>query len=57
MADKVLPLVRTRADLHRWSAATSYGHGVHEAVALLRAAALTQPAADVLAVTPACSWR
>lgn len=51
LADAVLPLVRTRTDLHRWSAANSYGHGVHQAVALLRAAAQTQPAADVLAVT------
>ena len=38
LADAVLPLVRTRTDLHRWSAANSYGHGVHQAVALLRAA-------------------
>lgn len=51
LADDVLPLARTRTDLHRWSAANSYGHGVHQAVALLRAAAQTQPAADVLPVT------
>ena len=51
LADAVLPLVRTRTDLHRWSAANSYGHGVHQAVALLRAAAQTQPAAEVLPVT------
>ena len=51
LADAVLPLVRTRTDLHRWSAANSYGHGVHQAVALLRAAAHTQPAAEVLPVT------
>jgi len=37
--------------LHRWSAANSYGHGVHQAVALLRAATRTQPAAEVLPVT------
>ena len=51
LADAVLPLVRTRTDLHRWSAANTYGHGVHQAVALLRQAAQTQPAADVLPVT------
>lgn len=49
--DTVLPLVRTRADLHRWGAANSYGRGAHEAVALLHRAAQTQPAADVLQVT------
>ena len=51
LADAVLPLVRTRTDLHRWSAANSYGHGVHQAVALLQHAAQTQPAAEVLPVT------
>lgn len=51
LADAVLPLVRTRTDLHRWSAANSYGYGVHQAVALLRTATRTQPAAEVLPVT------
>lgn len=51
LADAVLPLVRTRTDLHRRGAANNYGRGVHHAVALLRKAAQTQPAADVLAVT------
>lgn len=51
LADEVLPLVRTRADLHRWGAANDYGHGVHEAVGLLRQAAATLPVAEVLAVT------
>lgn len=51
LADEVLPLVRTRADLHRRGAASDYGRGVHQAVALLRDAARTQPAAEVLAVT------
>lgn len=51
LADEVLPLVRTRSDVHRWSAANAYGSGVHQAVALLRDAADTQPAAEVLAVT------
>lgn len=49
-AEEVLALVRTRADLHRWGAAISYGRGVHEAVALLREAAATRPAGEVLPV-------
>lgn len=32
LADAVLPLVRTRADLHRWSASNAYGSQLHEAV-------------------------
>lgn len=51
LADEVLPLVRTRAGLHRWGAANSYGYSAHEAVARLSEAAQTQPAAEVLAVT------
>ena len=51
LADEVLPLVRTRADLHRWGAANDYGHGVHQAAELLRQAAATLPTAEVLGVT------
>lgn len=51
LADQVLPLVRTRAELHRWSTANSYGRDVHEALGLLLDAARTQPAGDVLKVT------
>lgn len=49
LADTVLPLVRTRADLHRWSAADADGRQVHAAVDLLEAAGDT-PAAERLAV-------
>lgn len=38
LADDVLPLIRTRADLHRWSAANAHGAQMHEAVDLLEAA-------------------
>ena len=51
LADAVLPLVRTRADLHRWSAANAYGRELYEAVALLRQAAQDEPADEVFAVT------
>ena len=51
LADEVLPLVRTRSDVHRWSAANAYGFRVHQAVTLLQDAADTQPAGEVLAVT------
>ena len=51
LADEVFPLVRTRADLHRWGAANDYGHGVHQAAELLRQAAATLPTAEVLGVT------
>ena len=51
LADAVLPLVRTRADLHRWSASNAYGRELYEAVALLRQAAQDEPADEVFAVT------
>lgn len=51
LAEQVLPLVRTRADLHRWSAANAYGHDLHDAVAILENAAETEPAPGVLTVT------
>ena len=51
LSDEVLPLVRTRSDLHRWRAANAYGVQLHEAVALLRRAAENEPASDVLTVT------
>lgn len=51
LADTVLPLVRNRSALHRWSAANSYGYDVHEAARLLREAAAKEPAGEVLAVT------
>lgn len=51
LSDEVLPLVRTRSDLHRWRAANAYGVQLHEAVALLRRAAEVEPPAEVLTVT------
>lgn len=39
LADTVLPLIRTRADLHRWSAANAHGRQMHHAVDVLEAAA------------------
>jgi hypothetical protein len=32
LADAVLPLIRTRADLSRWSASSAHGRQMHEAV-------------------------
>lgn len=51
LADAVLPLIRTRADLHRWSAANAHGAQMHEAVQRLEAVADTEDPATVLAVT------
>ena len=51
LADEVLPLIRTRADLYRWSAANAHGAQMHEAVTILRDAALTQDPEIVLDVT------
>ncbi|MFE1592358.1 hypothetical protein [Nocardia sp. NPDC058705] len=50
LADAVLPLIRTRADLHRRSAATAHGSQMHEAVDLLNDAVDRDPA-TVFAVT------
>lgn len=44
-------MVRTRADLHCWSASNAYGSQLHEAVAVLRQAAQDEPADQVLGVT------
>lgn len=35
LADTVLPLIRTRADLHRWSAANEHGQQMHEGIDIL----------------------
>lgn len=51
LADAVLPLIRTRADLSRWSASNEHGAQMHEAVDILEAAAATGDPADVYAVT------
>src|SRR6187455_737298 len=51
LADAVLPLIRTRADLSRWSASNAHGRQMHEAVDHLEAAILKADPAEVYAVT------
>lgn len=51
LADDVLPLVRTRSDLSRWSAANGHGGQMHEAVDLLEEAAERGEATEAFAVT------
>jgi hypothetical protein len=51
LADAVLPLIRTRADVWRWNIADAHGNQTHEAVAILRQAAEHDDPADVFAVT------
>jgi len=51
LADAVLPLVRTRADVHRWGAANEHGRQLHAAVEILQAAIPTADPFDAYAVT------
>lgn len=51
LADAVLPLIRTRAELHRWSASNDQGRQMHEAVDILELATLTEDPTTVYAVT------
>ena len=51
LADAVLPLIRTRADLHRWSASNAHGAQMHEAVDLLEEAARSGDPAVLFSVT------
>ena len=51
LADAVLPLIRTRADLWRWSVANEHGQQMQEAAAILTEAAETEDPAVVFAVT------
>ncbi|MGH8968708.1 MAG: DUF6880 family protein [Actinomycetes bacterium] len=51
LADAVLPLIRTRADLWRWGTANAHGRDMHEAVDILEAAIPTTDPAEVYAVT------
>lgn len=51
LADEVLPRIRTRADLHRWSASNAHGRQMHEAIDILEASTSTAGATDVYAVT------
>jgi hypothetical protein len=51
LADAVLPLIRTRADVWRWNVANAHGTRMHEAVAILRQAVEDDDPAEVFAVT------
>lgn len=51
LADAVLPLIRTRADVWRYNVANAHGARMHEAVAILRQAVENDDPAEVLAVT------
>lgn len=51
LADAVLPLIRTRADLHRYSSSNQHGRQMHEAIDLLESAIAKNDPTDVYAVT------
>lgn len=51
LAQQVLPLIRTRRDLHRWSAANAHGRQMHEAVDILDQAAGVEDPKTVFTVT------
>lgn len=51
LADAVLPLIRTRADVWRWNVANAHGAQMHDAVAILQGAADTHDPAEVFTVT------
>ncbi|GLY20124.1 hypothetical protein Kisp01_71380 [Kineosporia sp. NBRC 101677] len=51
LADAVLTLIRTRADLHRWGAASEHGRQMHQAVNVLEAAVPTTAPGEVYTVT------
>lgn len=51
LADAVLPLIRTRSDLYRYSAANAHGRDMHEAIDILEAAIPTDDPAVIYAVT------
>ena len=51
LADAVLPLIRTRADVWRWNVANAHGARMHEAVAILRQALEDDDPAEVFTVT------
>ncbi len=53
LADTVLPLIRTRADLHRWSSANAHGSEMHGAVDVLEAVRATTDPAEFYTVVHA----
>ena len=57
LADQILPLVRTRTDLHRWRAANDYGSQLHDAVTLLQDAAQNEPPITASSLTSPIALR
>lgn len=53
LADAVLPLIRTRADLSRWAAANAHGSEMHGAIDVLEAARPSTDPAEFYAVVHA----
>ncbi|MGB6006331.1 MAG: DUF6880 family protein [Ornithinimicrobium sp.] len=51
LTDAVLPMIRSRADLWRWSTANAHGRDMHKAVDILEAAIPSTDPAEVYAVT------
>lgn len=51
LADDVLPLMRTRAELFRWGAANAHGRQMHKAVDILEVAIATSDPTEIYAVT------
>ncbi len=47
LADAVLPLIRTRADLHRSNASNEHGRQMHEAVDILEASLPSTDPSDI----------
>jgi hypothetical protein len=51
LADRVLPLIHTRADVYRWAIANDHGHQMHAALDILDAALPTADPAEAYSVT------
>lgn len=51
LAEAVLPLIRSRADLYRWSAANEHGGRMHEGIDMLESALPTADPVDAYSVT------
>ncbi len=51
LADDVLPLIRTRTELYRWSAAKAHGAQMHAAVDILKASIPTTDPVEIYSVT------
>jgi len=51
LADTVLPLIRTRADVYRWATANEHGQRMHAALDILEAALPTADPAEAYSVT------